>query len=476
MPHEIFLIGVNHRTAEVEIREKFALNKQEIFLLSKKLEQQINLKNIFLEHMALSTCNRVEIFLSTSADANFLQDGCSLLDTTIKLWAEIKDCQPTCLSSHVYIYKNWDAVRHIFNVASGLDSMILGEPQILGQLKEAYKTAVKFRSTRVILNRLLHKTFSVAKKIRAGTSIGESAVSISYAAVALAKRIFGDMSEQKAMLVGAGEMAELTALHLMRAGVKDILVVNRTLSRAEKIARRFKGRPLHISQLFENLPFADIVITSTGSSKTIIQAPEVSEVLRKRKQKPIFFIDIAVPRDIDAEVNKLDNVFLYDIDDLKEVIEENLALRKNEAQKAAIIIEEEVDNFQNWLASLALKPTIIDILNKNEKIAFQEVQKTLRHLDKDISEKIRPELEKLALSISHKICHDPLTFLKLRGLDKLYGGKYIDLTRKIFNLDHDNYPVHKHDPEIKMTLKNLSPDISTGITNRNTYKKHSEKK
>lgn len=242
--------------------------------------------------------------------------------------------------------------------------MILGEPQILGQLKTAYRNAVEKGVARVIVNRLLHKAFSVAKRVRTETAIASSAVSISYAAVELARKIFTDLSNHRALLIGAGEMAELAATHLLSAGVRDITVVNRTLAKGEELARQFKGRAMPFEELHQALLETDIVISSTGSPTAIIRARDMKDVLRQRRHKPIFFIDIAVPRDIDPDINGLDNIYLYDIDDLKEVVEENLAGRQQEAQKARTIVTEEVNAFMRWRDGLALQPTIVALLDQ----------------------------------------------------------------------------------------------------------------
>ncbi len=278
----------------------------------------------------------------------------------------------------MYSYKDMDAIFHLFEVASSLDSMVVGEPQILGQLKDAYKLAADNKTTRSILNRLMHRSFSVAKRIRTETKIAHSAVSISYAAVELAKRIFSDLSNKKAMLIGAGEMAELAAQHLINSGIKDIVVVNRTFSRAKDLARRFNGKAYPFSSLFDLLPQIDIVISSTGSTAPIIHQRDMKVIIKKRKYSPMFFIDIAVPRDIDPDVNNLDNVYLYDIDDLKDVVSENLEKRAREAEIARSIIREEVGKFETWLRSLSLTPTIKDLIDKFESLAQIEVKKEFK--------------------------------------------------------------------------------------------------
>ena len=321
MDQTLYLIGLNHRTAGVEIREAYALADCDAHGMGLMTEN-----GPISEVVLLSTCNRVEILV--------VADRGTPVEVILSAWAGACGGNAAALAPHTYAFEGLDAVGHLFTVASSLDSMVMGEPQILGQLKAAYRNAVKQGTARVVLNRLLHKAFSVAKRVRTETAIASSAVSISYAAVELAKKIFGDMSENRAMLVGAGEMAELAATHLVNAGIKEIMVANRTFQRAEEMARRFNGQPILFEELIRRLPDADIVISSTGATEAVIRAKDVRPVLKARKNRPMFFIDIAVPRDIDPDVNALDNVYLYDIDDLKEVVEENLAQRREEAVKA----------------------------------------------------------------------------------------------------------------------------------------------
>jgi glutamyl-tRNA reductase len=431
MQHEIYLFGLNHKTADVEVREAFALGDCENF-------EQCLLDDggAIRECLVLSTCNRVEILVASPAGSDAFQ-------LALSRWAGYLHRDPEKLRPHIYAHEGLEAVRHIFRVASGLDSLVLGEPQILGQMKQAYRRSVESGSARVIINRLMHKAFSTAKLVRTSTGIGASAVSISYAAVELAKRIFGEMAGKKAMLIGAGEMAELAAVHLINAGVDEILVTNRTFSRAEDLAKRFKGRAIAFEELISRLPEADIVISSTGAPQTIIRAKDIKDVLKKRKHRPMFFIDIAVPRDIDPDVNNLDNVFLYDIDDLQEVVEENLAQRKEEALRAGEIVALQVERFGHWLKSLDLQPTIVDLLDQGSGIAEKELQKTLKRLGPDVSDETQRALELLAASISRKILHEPIVFLKRRSREN-DGERFIDLTRRMFNLDKESAPTDAH--------------------------------
>lgn len=430
MDRDIYLIGLNHRTAGVEVRERFALTD------CKVLEQGvITLDDVVCEALILSTCNRVEIVA--------VGEGPGVTERVLDCWAAARGQRREDLAPYVYIHKGSEAIRHLFSVASSLDSMVLGEPQILGQLKDAYRKAVERNTTRVILNRLLHKAFSVAKRVRTETAVASSAVSISYAAVELAKRIFGDMAQYQAMLIGAGEMAELAATHLLNAGLKRIIVANRTYERGRELAKQFNGEAIPFDNLFDRLADVDIVISSTGAHEAVIRAKDIKEVLRRRKHRPMFFIDIAVPRDIDPDVNNLDNVYLYDIDDLKEVVEENLAQRQHEASKARAIVDDETEAFGQWLRSLDLQPTIVDIIRRSERIARDEMERTLKRLGTD-DEATRDALEALLRSVIRKMNHEPITFLKRRFEEEEAGTRYIDIARRMFNLDDDNVPPDAH--------------------------------
>ncbi len=428
MKHDIHLIGLNHKTADVSIRERFALS-------DKPEAARRFICGPVRECMTLSTCNRVEVLAVGAGD---------VAGHVVKVWSEICGQPPQALAEAAYVHRELQAVRHVFTVASSLDSMVVGEPQILGQLKDAYRACLELGTAKVIVNRLLHKAFFVAKRVRTETEIASSAVSISYAAVELAKKIFGDLAGKRAMLVGAGEMAELAAQNLLAAGIAHITVANRTLSRAQELAARFKGTPIAIEEMYEHLPETDIVISSTGSPTVVIRARDVKDVLKLRRNRPMFFIDIAVPRDIDPDVNLLDNVYLYDIDDLKEVVEENLAQRRGEAERARTIVDAETVSFANWLSSLSLHPTIRDLMAHGENLARRELAKTLRRIGQDIDDKTRASLETLVLSIAQKLYHEPVCFLKRRTQEEGGAERFIDLSRRMFNLDRDDVPADAH--------------------------------
>lgn len=427
MDKNIFLVGLNHRCAGVDVREKFALTSVADF--EKSLLAACPLREV----MALSTCNRVEILVV--ADGTRCQDE-DISEAVLRHWAETCNGPLEVLRSHTYKNQGLDAVTHLFCVAASLDSMIMGEPQILGQLKNSYRKAVETGTARVIINRLLHKSFSVAKRVRTETAIASSAVSISYAAVELAKKIFGELGGKTAMLVGAGEMAELAATHLLASGIDKLYICNRTYARAQELAKTMHGEAVFFEDMVARLQGVDIVISSTGSPTAIIRAKDIREVLKKRRNRAMFFIDIAVPRDIDPDVNSLDNVYLYDIDDLKEVVEENMSARQGEAVKARAIVDLETEAFATWMKSLALQPTITDLLSRAEDVAQRELAKTLKRLG-PVDDETRQALEVLVNSVSRKLLHEPINFLKRRTREEGTSERFIDVTRRIFNLDSD---------------------------------------
>lgn len=430
MHRSIYLIGLNHRSAGVEVREKYALTNVEAF------EQQLLHACGARECLALSTCNRVEILVIADDDP-------AMEERIVAYWAERCGGSAEVLSPHIYRHRGLEAVTHLFRVAASLDSLVMGEPQILGQLKDAYRVAVENGTARVIVNRMLHKAFSVAKRVRTETAVASSAVSISYAAVELARKIFGELDGKTAMLLGAGEMAELAATHLLNNGVEKLYIANRTLARGQELAERMRGVAVPFEQMYDTLPETDIVISSTGSPVTIIKARDMKGVMKKRRNRPMFFIDIAVPRDIDPDINRMDNIYLYDIDDLKDVVEENMASRRDEAQKAEDIVRLETDAFANWLNALNLQPTIVGLLERGEDVARRELAKTVKRLG-DVDEKTYRALETLVCSVSQKVLHEPIVFLKRRAQEEGKSEQFIVMARRMFNLDCENVPAHAH--------------------------------
>ena len=418
----LILVGVNHKTTPVEIREKLAFTKGKI---EESIDRLLNYPDI-IEHTILSTCNRVEIY----ARANCHD---SAIKSVKQFICDFHELSPVELEDHFYSYKNEEAVEHLFRVSSSLDSMILGEAQILGQVKDAYSLAKDLRSTGLVLNQLFEKAFNIAKKVREETGIAERSVSISSAAVELAQKIFDDLENHTVMLVGTGEMAELAAKHLISYGVKTVYVTSRTYERAANLARTLNGSALDFEAFKNELHRADIVITSTSASSFIIKKEMVEKAIQERKNKPIFFIDIAVPRDIEPDVNDLENVYLYDIDDLHVVVSANMKEREKEAENAMNLISHEVTKFNNWIGSLDAVPTIIEIRKKAENIRKQEIERTLKKLP-HVSEDDKQLLRQMSSSMINKILHKPTIKLKQKTQSE-DGHVYLKAIRHLFHLD-----------------------------------------
>ncbi len=418
----IVVVGLSHKTANVEIREKLAFSPTQ---MEKPLKALLALDGI-TEGIIVSTCNRVEIYVTT-------RDIAGSIARVKRFLADYHSFPLETLEQHVYSLHGEDAIRHVFRVASSLDSMVVGEPQILGQIKTSYGYAAEYRSSGIILNRFLHKAFSVAKRVRTETKIASSAVSVAFAAVELAKKIFNDLSDKTVMLIGAGEMCELAAKHFLNSGVRALMVTNRTFERAEKLAEEFDGKAIRFDDLFDQLHKADIVLSSTGAPHTIIGAGDLDEVMRRRRQKPMFFIDIAIPRDIDPAVNDVENVYLYTVDDLQEVVASNLQQRGEEAKKAENIVNEEIGQYFKWLSSLEVTPTIVALRNRFDEIRRAELDKTLSSW-KDIPPDGQKRLEALTNAIMNKLLHPPTTLIKQSG----QGGRtdlYVDAVRALYGLE-----------------------------------------
>jgi glutamyl-tRNA reductase len=420
---KILLIGLNHKTAPVEIRECLAFSDEDTYAALAALRNETAID----ESILFSTCNRVELLL-TAKDIGTAQDSAK------QFLARYKQIPLDQFESSLYCHQGEEAVRHLFRVAASLDSMVVGEPQILGQVKTAYRTATENKTSGVILNRLLHRTFFVAKRIRTETCIGDHAVSISYAAAELACKIFGSLEGKKVLLIGAGEMAELAVEHLIRNKAGHIYVANRTFERGVALAARFRGTAIRFEEIADYLSQVDIIISSTGAREPVIRRPMVKGVMRDRRNRPIFFIDIAVPRDIDPEINTLSNVYVYDIDDLKGAIDDNIQDRRREAVKAERIIDEAVIRFRNWYESLDVVPTIKAMRARVEAMAMAEVQRTLSTQLNHLSPEDRFTIEKMTRATINKILHPPTSYLKSNGCqgDRSYS---LDIARKLFGLD-----------------------------------------
>ncbi|HAO22002.1 MAG TPA: glutamyl-tRNA reductase [Desulfobacteraceae bacterium] len=421
---DIVVMGLNHKTAPIELRECIAFSKEDADKALRTFQEH----PVIAEVLLVSTCNRVEILMVTNDKPVAIQAAKTFI-------AQFKGLSLSQFEESLYIHAGDDAVRHIFRVASSLDSMVVGEPQILGQIKDAYRTAAFKKTSGVILNRLLHKTFSVAKRVRSETGIGDHAVSISYAAIELGRKIFGTLEGKKTLLIGAGEMAELAVEHLIRHRAGEICVANRTFERGLELARRFGGKAIRFEEIEACLSLVDIIISSTGSPEFVLRSEQVKRAMKTRKQRPLFFIDIAVPRDIEPKINNIPNAYLYDIDDLKGTVDENVEDRNREAIKAQRIIDEAVIAFRNWHDSLDIVPTIVGLRRKIEGIARAEAEKTLNSLS-HLSQRDRDAISRMTQTLVNKILHEPTCFLKNNG----YGNKSqcLDITRKLFNLDDEN--------------------------------------
>ncbi len=416
----IVLVGVNHKTAPVEVRERLALKECDPppLRLFRGLEG-------CREALFLSTCNRVEVLAVAQGS------GPALTEAIVREWLSRSGLDGG-VRNHLYLYGGEAAIRHLFRVASSLDSMVVGEPQILGQLKEAYRAAVEEGTTGTILNRLLERAFTIAKRIRTQTEIASHAVSISYAAVELARKIFGELRGKAVLLIGAGEMAELAAQHLMANGVSRMVVANRTLARAVELAQQFRGEAISLEEVEQALEEVDIVISSTGAPGVVLTRDQVRRAMGPRYHRLLFLIDIAVPRDIEKAVEEVENVYLYDIDDLKSVVEENTARRAREARKAERIIDEEVIKFLSWLETLEVVPVIQALQAKGEEIRRRELGRSMKAL-KGLSEGELQAVEVLTRSIVQKLLHDPVVTLRKEAAGRDVQG-LLETVRRLFCL------------------------------------------
>jgi glutamyl-tRNA reductase len=423
---ELLVIGLNHKTAPIEIRECLAFPEGKLENALFKVHGLPFVK----ENMIVSTCNRVEVYAATQEAEKAIHNLKSFLSQNHSISLKV-------FEKSLYTHMGEEAVRHIFRVASSLDSMVVGEPQILGQIKEAYDLAQRAKTSGLILHRLLHRAFHVAKRVRTETKIAISAVSVSSVAVELAEKIFGTLEKKTVFLIGAGEMCELAARHLVSAGIEKILVSNRTYARGLALAQEFRGEAIPFEEIGQGLKNTDIVISATNSPHYLVGHDQITRVMRDRKQKPIFFIDIADPRDIEPKVGDIENVYLYNIDDLQKVTSENIRDREKEAQKAETIVQDEVAKFVSWYRSLDVIPTIVALKEKFEEIRKKEFEKTLA-LHPNLTEKEKQSLEALTSAIVNKILHTPITLLK-RTHEEAMADLYLDALHTLFGLKEKSF-------------------------------------
>ena len=404
----LVLVGINHNTAPIEVRERLAIPSARLADATRTLVHQPGIR----EGLILSTCNRVELVTlqddGTSADGNKAN--------LLRFLHEYFSVPPNDIQPHLYEFREREAVRHLFRVACSLDSMVVGEPQILGQVKESYTVAREVGAVAGNLEGLLQRAFTVAKKVRSETQIGSSSVSIASVAVDLATKIFGSLEGKTVLLVGAGKMSELAARHLIEQGASSILVANRTQSRAEKIAEEFRTQTVHteaiaFDDLYAQTPRADIVITSTGAPQKLFGASHGQHFLNQRRSRPMFFIDIAVPRDVDPRMNEVEGCFVYDIDDLQQVTQANLADRAREAEAAEDIVSREVDKYQQRLQSLDAVPAIVALRQNAEVVRTAELARLQSKLA-DLTPQQREAVESLTRSLTAKLLHPQLTALR----------------------------------------------------------------
>jgi glutamyl-tRNA reductase len=421
MIRSLFAAGMNHLTAPVDVRERLAFEEEKV----REILADLWGRGLFSEVMILSTCNRVEVYGVAEAPGEARQAAFSRLGA--QRGVALRDIEPM-----LYTKTEHEAVHHVFRVAASLDSMMLGEPQILGQVKDAFALAQSSSTIGPLLHSLMSQAFGVAKKVRTETEVGRHAVSISFAAVELGRKIFGGLDGKAVLLVGAGEMAELAARHLVEHGALPVYVANRTLSRAEELARHLGGAAVPFDELHAVMASVDIVIASTGAPEPIIRAADVQQALHARRARPLFFIDIAVPRNVEPGVNDLDNAFCYDVDDLRSVVDSNLRERQREAQRAEALVAREVERFASRLKALEVVPTIVSLRDKLETIRRAELDKALARLE-GADEETRRVLETLSQSIVNKILHAPM--VKLRDSSRAgHGPRWGELISELFGL------------------------------------------
>jgi glutamyl-tRNA reductase len=417
----LFVSGLSHRTAPVEVREQLAVEEDKL----REILRDIHATGAVNEVVILSTCNRVEVYGVAEVPGE-------ARTVALRHLCQYRGAEPASVEAGLYTHLEGDAVRHVFRVASSLDSMLVGEPQILGQVKDAFALAQACQTVGPLLHPLFAQAFAVAKRVRSETEIGRHAVSVSFAAVELAKKIFDGLGGRAVLLVGAGEMGELAARHLVEQGAFPIYVVNRTWTRAQELARSLSGTALPFTDLETALAAVDIAITSTGSAEPLIGRETVARIMHGRRGRPLFFIDIAVPRDVEPAVGELEDVYCYDIDDLKQVVGANLRERAREATRAETLIERETAKFLARLGDLEVVPTIVSLRERLDGIRVLEVRKTLARLP-EASPEIREAIEALSAAIVNKILHAPIS--KLRESSRAGRGRSLmALVHELFGL------------------------------------------
>jgi glutamyl-tRNA reductase len=459
---EIIITGLNHKSSDIIHREEVSkkiltkeLRNEFIFNIKRLFNEETG-KQLIQESAIISTCNRAEFIFAVSGNSsggNKNTDYVLVIKNIIIKYLFGDNFGNEELQNMFYTYKNFEAILHFFKVASSLDSMVIGEPQILGQIKESYNEACEFKNTGLILNKLFHKSFYCAKRVRTETKIAAAPVSISYAAVELAKKIFNDISNKKVLLLGTGEMGKIAAKHFIKQGVSEIFITNRTREKAVKLAEELDGyyskTIVDFNEYYKILTVADIVLCSTGADSYIIKYEDILPIIKMRKQRPIFLIDISVPRNIDPEINKISNVYLFDIDDIGKIIENNLDVRQQEADFAEKIIDEEAEDFINWKNSLNAVPIIVNLRNKVNGILSAELCKYINNKDEDI--------EAIVNSITNKILHEPITKIKRSEVD-FNGLNLMEAAKILFDLEINLNSVSQENKEVEKEILNAEDD------------------
>ena len=445
---DFVVVGLSHRTAPVEVRERLAVAPEQ---LEEEL-REIIARGHFDEALLISTCNRVELYGVSMNPTAAAQSARNTLASRL----------PNSTSEDVFYSERGVAVvRHAFRVASSLDSLVVGEPQILGQVKEAFDAATNAGTAGTLIGRCFSHAFSTAKRVRNETGIAEGTVSVSSIACELAKKIFGNLDGRRTLLLGAGEMGEGAARNLRQTGTQ-LHVINRSEARAEALAKSCGGRAIPYERLTTELAEADVVIASTASTKFILTPELMKGVVRSRRHRPLFIIDIAVPRDVDPRIGTMDNVFVYDVDDLQQVAEQNLAVRAREAAQAERIIEEEVELFLKWRRSLELAPTIVALRKQFGDVADEELRRALGRLQ-GLSQSDRAAFEAMARSLVNKLLHRPMMHLKA-GAEEPDGAQLIDAVRRVFALTEHDDAEGKTSIEADANVRQLTAVTAPGRT------------
>ncbi len=416
----LFAAGLSHRTAPVELRECVDFARAGVEAAGSALVS----KAFASEAVVLSTCNRAEIYAAGETDET--------AEALKQFFSEYHGVPVERMGEHLYVHRGVDAASHLFRVAAGLDSLVVGEPQILGQVKSAYSTANELHSTGALTNRLFHSAFAVGKRVRTETGLGEGAVSVSYAAIALAKKIFGNLEGRNVLILGAGEMAKLTGVHLRAQKVRQITIASRTLSTAEQLGRHLEGRAVPWTELDPALAAADIVITATGATEPVLTHSRIEDVMRPRRQRPLFIIDIALPRDVEATAGDVDQVFLYNLDDLRAIVKENLARRAAELQRAEAIVAEEASRFGAWMQSREIIPTVVALRRRFEAIRQSELSRLEPKLA-GLPPEARARLDEITHLIVEKLLLTPTEQLKSVS-DEAMVVAYSDALNRLFSL------------------------------------------